>query len=753
MKTRFLAIAFAALFPALAWAQIQPSGNFTPGHAYKALNSKGTAAGDAGGANGGPPGVGLTELGITNTGLPFCINSGPTTGQYHQICMGANSSGGGLIAYEAKNGATQLPLNIDVNGTLYPFPGQGNGNVVGPSTSVINNFACWNNTFGTLLKDCTGIPFVVDNTALAALATSFSATVLRLDYAAGNGAPPLIFLAQTGSCAANSMTNDGGSCVDASNANSWRASHPDAGADVREWGAKCDGTTNDAEAIQAAIVAKPTGIVRLPGGIKICRFNQTLTINASNLTIQGAGDGAPNRGLNTAQSSLACRTGNTNCIQIQPAIGPNVTPDGRIGHINLSDFLLDGTGQTGGNAISVAGVQFANIDRVPINFPWNGLFVWNDYFVRYSNSFILYPQGAYGVSMDSDPAVGSTDLITLDQVQIACGFSGADGIVLDGLIQTVYFTKGGVTDCVSDLHTKNTRHSTTSFPQHIQSTDWAADGASLHAIQIGGGSDFKFANTILDNAPGRQSQGNADQAIVLIADDAGFSNVNNISFINATISDGSRECFVTAAFYVSIVGGVMNNCSLSAPHTYDTLSFTSVARDSTVSGGVIGDPQSRYSVGINTGASNIRITGVDLESGGGGTSGTIIDPGRALVGGTQLFSATTTGVPQATLSYLGPTGNQPSLNISTFLFDHFTRVLNMTCISDLAPGGSNQYLFNVIKTGASVGTQGIITSAGFNTGHVAQNVAVGPGDTLQIAAQTGSTAVTANFSCTLAMYP
>ncbi len=176
MKTRLLAIAFAALFPSLAFAQIQPSGNFTPGHAIKSLNTKGTAAGDAGGANGGPPGVGLTELGITNTGLPFCINSGPTTLPYYQICMGASSQGGGLIAYEAKNGAPQLPLSVDVNGTLYPFPGAGNGNVIGPTTTVINDFACWNDTVGSLLKDCTINAVTGPNTAVADNFSSFNGT-------------------------------------------------------------------------------------------------------------------------------------------------------------------------------------------------------------------------------------------------------------------------------------------------------------------------------------------------------------------------------------------------------------------------------------------------------------------------------------------------------------------------------------------------------------------------------------------------
>lgn len=134
------------------------SGNYVPGHAVQ--QAVAGVLSDAGSALGSSQrGVGyITELGITNAGTPFCINDAliNAPGGYHQFCLGANALGGGLIAYNAYGGALSLPLNFVVNGVTYAFPFTTGGNVVGPATSVVNDTACWNNTSGTLLKDCGG---------------------------------------------------------------------------------------------------------------------------------------------------------------------------------------------------------------------------------------------------------------------------------------------------------------------------------------------------------------------------------------------------------------------------------------------------------------------------------------------------------------------------------------------------------------------------------------------------------------------
>lgn len=102
------------------------------------------------------------------------------------------------------------------------------------------------------------LPHVPNNATLALTSTATYPTgVIRDDYLVGNGAPPVLFKPLTGTCAANSLVSDGGSCVNetSGDGNSWKAQYGAGGVDVREWGAKCDGATNDSAAIIASLAA------------------------------------------------------------------------------------------------------------------------------------------------------------------------------------------------------------------------------------------------------------------------------------------------------------------------------------------------------------------------------------------------------------------------------------------------------------------------------------------------------------------
>ncbi|MBB3453889.1 hypothetical protein FHT86_002145 [Rhizobium sp. BK313] len=177
MKLLRLAAAILAMvaFPCFALAQqaILQGGPWTPGHApmYVGAGSSQPIVQDSGPAGGGPAGVGLSELGLAarGTGTPpfsgtgtgpfgtnLCDYDAPTTNAtgYHFLCFSPNAQGGGgLIAYGAAGSAAVQPLNMNINGTLYTFPFV-IGGIVGPNTSTVNDLACWNNTAGTLLKDC-----------------------------------------------------------------------------------------------------------------------------------------------------------------------------------------------------------------------------------------------------------------------------------------------------------------------------------------------------------------------------------------------------------------------------------------------------------------------------------------------------------------------------------------------------------------------------------------------------------------------
>ncbi len=131
--------------PAAAWAQgsVLQGGARTTGHvpAYSSTGQGGTQATviDGGGAAGGGPGVGVSELGITARGTGtapfvgqgtgplgtiFCTQDASTTNStgYHYLCLSPNAQGGGLITYGAGGAASALPLSFIVNGVRQVLP-------------------------------------------------------------------------------------------------------------------------------------------------------------------------------------------------------------------------------------------------------------------------------------------------------------------------------------------------------------------------------------------------------------------------------------------------------------------------------------------------------------------------------------------------------------------------------------------------------------------------------------------------------
>ena len=121
---RILAVVFYLALAGHALAQGSPvkqSGTVTPGHVPVIVTTN--VIGDGGAATNGV----VTNLGLLGSGLPLCINDAPTSSPrgYHQLCLGANALGGGLLSYNAHGGASALPMQFNINGMTFQPPVNG----------------------------------------------------------------------------------------------------------------------------------------------------------------------------------------------------------------------------------------------------------------------------------------------------------------------------------------------------------------------------------------------------------------------------------------------------------------------------------------------------------------------------------------------------------------------------------------------------------------------------------------------------
>lgn len=235
MKVALALILALISSPALASTPVRQSGNVTPRH-VPAWTTNGVVQ-DGGSALNGF----LSEVGITrNGGCALGINSGPTNGPYTQFCFGV-TSGQGYFNLQSFGGAPAATLGLTINGVSYPFPGPGNGDVLGPPSSIDGDAAVFNGTGGTLLKDGGPAAFNVQtNAALVALTLTGKAagyTVGRSGYYATGDSPLSTYTLQTSACSLNGGLGDGGSQVaSATSGNCWVLTAQQA-YDPRQWGA------------------------------------------------------------------------------------------------------------------------------------------------------------------------------------------------------------------------------------------------------------------------------------------------------------------------------------------------------------------------------------------------------------------------------------------------------------------------------------------------------------------------------------
>lgn len=204
-----------------------------------------------------------------NKGQGVCTEDALTTGAYHQICLGHDANGNATISVNNLNGAAATPLNFSINGTTYAFPAALSG-IAGPGTTAVNDVACWNNTVGSLLKDCgyPARPMIATLAALKALPITAYDTVLRVGNLAIGDMPAALYKAVNAACVEGGGAGDDGGCIRSSDGKAWVLAQQ-LHYDPRWWGAcgdfTCDSTTAIFNAAQWVGLNYPGSVIDFGG--------------------------------------------------------------------------------------------------------------------------------------------------------------------------------------------------------------------------------------------------------------------------------------------------------------------------------------------------------------------------------------------------------------------------------------------------------------------------------------------------------
>lgn len=202
----------------------------------------------------------------------------------------------------AVNGSTGSNLVLVGNGSTTPAK---TIRVVNGSFQILNNAQSAQiftlsdiGALGTFTINTTGpittgattyYPTVANNAALTALSTAATPIVTRLGFYSAGDSPAVTYSASGSACSLNSGAGDTGSQVRSANNLCWLGSFPATGADIRQFGAKVDGTTDDSAAVQFAINYESTtgGIVLFPAGTT--QLNTGVVVTIGGVTIKGIG--------------------------------------------------------------------------------------------------------------------------------------------------------------------------------------------------------------------------------------------------------------------------------------------------------------------------------------------------------------------------------------------------------------------------------------------------------------------------------
>lgn len=461
-----------------------------------------------------------------------------------------------------------------------------------------------------LADGCATPPAVVVPTlaALKALSVSTGKVAFRQGFTTpGDGGEALYHWA-----ASSCSVADNGWQVASNTSGCWLAFIGRGAPSVKMWGAVCDGLTNDAVAINAAFAANPIGAIDVPNN---CTNTATLNYPTIPMKIQGVA-----MQWATSTPTLKCRTGTLDCVS-----GANTVGSG------IDNLVIDASGNTGGAAVSLSVAKDFLMSRTVLQNVFNGVLVADagTNKVTFRDTRITGVNGAYGFTWTAATCCG--DVVTLDNVTIACGYNAtpantADGFVWDGAVKTLNILGGtNILKCNHGLYVRNTPGGV-QFPQFLVADNLQLEGATSSALKAESGSFFQITNSYAANIPSTE-QGRADGPVIDLGCDAvhgvacgsaGAGASIDFYMTNTKTYSGTSECIKVDWLGVFLSNSRFENCSGASP-TVPVALMGQYAGDVHFNGGSLEDANSTYSIvttgGVNAGRVWLKEVGLGANTG------------------------------------------------------------------------------------------------------------------------------------------
>jgi hypothetical protein len=394
---------------------------------------------------------------------------------------------------------------------------------------------------------------------------------------------------------------------------------------VKAYGAKGDGTTDDTTAIQAAITAAQTsgGCVLLPAATY--KIAGTLNVTGNNVRIVGAGRRA---------TILNFANGASDCITV---VG--VSYASMCAGFQLENVQLSFASKTGGRTLAMQYCTRAVIRDVDVENCYTGFEIYgnNDAFIENvifqgvgGGSGINFsafgpashmPTACYGIFWHgaADGTASAIQLTTVN-VTVSANYSGADGFIWDGNASTWNMLQTTALNTRYGLWVKNSAASASNFPTFLNAVNFNTDGMLTGGVRIDGGSTFQFANCAINNTSGSSGQGSADTYAMQINADASHSVTREIYLVGCRIGLSKQSALYCAARDVLISSCKFISGTTTPSNTYPAIEVASPAQDINISNcqfslyGAVNDW--KYGVQVDSGTSRVSVSDNNIFAAG-----------------------------------------------------------------------------------------------------------------------------------------